>query len=102
MIRSLSLPLRLPTVSVAMSSPIGFREFKEDGNFIPTISDEELIRAGKQLPMLCGDVVTPTPSTARSTDNLRFAGKNIGVDIRNDLLDLRCIPLFGKHGVTTR
>jgi len=32
-----------------MSSPIGFREFSEDNynKFIPTLSDEELIKAGK-------------------------------------------------------
>jgi len=48
----------------AMSSPIGFREFSEDDyrKFIQTLSDEELIKAGKRLRVLCGDVVTPTPS----------------------------------------
>jgi len=53
-----------PTASVAMSRPIGFREFKEDENrkFIRTLSDEELIKAGKRLRILCGDVVTPIPS----------------------------------------
>ena len=47
-----------------MSSPIGFREFSEDDyrKFIQTLSDEELIKAGKRLRVLCGDVVTPTPS----------------------------------------
>jgi len=54
-----------PTVSVAMSSPTGFREFNEYEyrKFIRTLSDEELIKAGKRLRILCGDVVTPTPST---------------------------------------
>jgi hypothetical protein len=48
-----------------MSSPIGFREFSEDEyrKFIQTLSDQELIKAGTQLRILCGDVVTPTPST---------------------------------------
>jgi hypothetical protein len=48
-----------------MSSPIGFREFNEDEyrKFIRTLSDEELIKAGKRLRILSGDVVTPTPST---------------------------------------
>jgi hypothetical protein len=47
-----------------MSSPIGFREFSEDDyrKFIRTLSDEELIKAGKRLRILCGDVVTPTQS----------------------------------------
>jgi hypothetical protein len=45
-----------------MSSPIGFREFSEDDyhKFIRTLSDEELIKAGKRLRILCGDVVTAT------------------------------------------
>jgi hypothetical protein len=48
-----------------MSSPIGFREFSEDDyrKFIRTLSEEELVKAGKRLRILCGDVVTPTPST---------------------------------------
>jgi hypothetical protein len=48
---------------VAMSSPIGFHEFSEDDyrKFIRTLSDEELIRAGKRLRILCGDVVISTP-----------------------------------------
>jgi hypothetical protein len=48
-----------------MSSPIGFREFSEDDyrKFIRTLSDEELIKAGKRLRILCGDVVTENPST---------------------------------------
>jgi hypothetical protein len=47
-----------------MSSPIGFREFSEDDyrKFIRTLPDEELIKAGKQLRILCGEIVTPTPS----------------------------------------
>jgi hypothetical protein len=49
-------------MGVAMSSPIGLREFSEDDyrKFIRTISDEELINAGKRLRILCGDVVTTT------------------------------------------
>jgi hypothetical protein len=45
--------------------PNRFREFNEDEyrKFIRTLSDEELIKAGKRLRILCGDVVTPTPST---------------------------------------
>ena len=48
-----------------MSSAIGFREFSEDDyrKFIRTFSDEELIKAGKRLRILCGDVVTPKPGT---------------------------------------
>jgi len=48
-----------------MSSPIGFREFSEDDDrtFIRTLSDEELIKAGKRLRILCGEVVTPAPGT---------------------------------------
>jgi hypothetical protein len=54
-----------PTVSVADVQPNRFREFSEDDyrKFIRTLSDEELIKAGKRLRILCGDVVTPTPST---------------------------------------
>jgi hypothetical protein len=42
-----------------MSSPIGFRQFSEDDyrKFIRTLSDDELIKAGKRLRVLCGDVV---------------------------------------------
>jgi hypothetical protein len=48
-----------------MSSPIGFREFSEHDyrKFIRTLSDEELVKAGKRLSILCGDVFTPTLST---------------------------------------
>jgi hypothetical protein len=48
-----------------MSSPIGLRGFNEDDyrKFIRTLSDQELIKAGKRLRILSGDVVTPTPST---------------------------------------
>jgi len=48
-----------------MCSPIGFREFSEDDyrKFIRTLSDKELIQAGKRHRILCGDVVTPTAST---------------------------------------
>jgi hypothetical protein len=48
-----------------MSSPLGFHEFNEDEyrKFIRTLSDEELINAGKRLRILCSDVVTPTPGT---------------------------------------
>jgi hypothetical protein len=47
-----------------MSGPIALREFSEDEyrKFIRTLSDEELIKAGKRLRILCGDVVTPMPS----------------------------------------
>jgi hypothetical protein len=57
--------LCVDTVSVAMSSPIGFREFSEEDyrTFIRTLSDDEPIEAGKRLRILCGDVVTPMPST---------------------------------------
>jgi hypothetical protein len=46
-----------------MSSAIGFREFSEEDyrKFIRTLSEEELIKAGKRLRISCGDVVTPTP-----------------------------------------
>jgi hypothetical protein len=57
-----------------MSSPIAFREFSEDEyrKFVQTLSDEELIRAGKRLRMLCGDVVLTNPSTfQRRLKNLR-------------------------------
>ncbi len=45
-----------------MSSPIGFREFSEDEHrkFIRTLSDQELIKAGKRLRILCGNVVLTT------------------------------------------
>jgi len=58
-----------PTVSVAMYSPIGFREFSENDyrKFIRTLSDEELIKAGKRLRILCGDLVHRRP--ARSIDS---------------------------------
>jgi hypothetical protein len=48
-----------------MFSPIGLRGFNEAAyrKFIRTLSDEELIKAGKRLRILCGDVVTPNPST---------------------------------------
>jgi len=47
-----------------MSSPIAFREFNEDEyrRIVQTLSDEELIKAGKRLRSLCGDVVLTTPS----------------------------------------
>jgi hypothetical protein len=47
-----------------MSSPIGFREFSEDDyrKFIRTLSDDELIKEGRRLRVLSGDVVTPMPS----------------------------------------
>ena len=63
--RLTSLPLHSKTIGVAMSSPIGFREFDEDDyrKFIRTLSDEELVKVGKRLRILCGDVVIPTPST---------------------------------------
>ena len=48
-----------------MSDPIGLREFNEAAyrKFIRTLSEEELIKAGKRLRILCGAVVTPNPST---------------------------------------
>src|SRR5260221_10116892 len=48
-----------------MSSAIGFREFSEDDyrTFIRALCDDELIKAGKRLRILCGDVVTPTAGT---------------------------------------
>jgi len=48
-----------------MSSPIGFREFNEDDyrRFVRALPDEELIKSGKRLRALCGDVVTTMPST---------------------------------------
>ena len=54
----------LQTVGAAMFSEIGFREFNEDEyrKFVKTLSDEELIKAGKRLRILCGEVVTPIPS----------------------------------------
>lgn len=55
----------LQLFGVSMSSPIGLREFNEDEyrRFIRTLSDGELIKAGKRLRILCGNVVTPMPST---------------------------------------
>ena len=66
-----------------MSSPIGFREFSEDDyrKFIRTLSDEELVKAGKRLRILCGDVVAPTPGTFDR--QLKFAAKSIGVDTQD-------------------
>jgi hypothetical protein len=63
-LESCPLPPRLPFESFDVQ-PIGFHEFSEDDyrKFIRTLSDEELIKAGKRLRMLCGDVVTPNPST---------------------------------------
>jgi len=48
-----------------MSNPIGLCEFNEAAyrKFIRTLSDEELIKGGKELRILCGDVVTTTPNT---------------------------------------
>jgi hypothetical protein len=46
-----------------MSSPIALQAFDERKyrEFLRTLSDEELIKAGKRLRVLCGDVVTTTP-----------------------------------------
>ena len=46
-----SLPLRLHFPCVAMYSPIAFREFDPDEyrRFVQTLSDEELVKAGKRL-----------------------------------------------------
>ena len=51
-----------------MSSQIGSREFNEDEyrKFIRMLSAEELIKAGKRLRILCGDVVTTTPNTFKN------------------------------------
>jgi hypothetical protein len=65
MLESSPLPPHSKIIGAVMSSPIGFREFSEDDyrKFIRTLSDEELIKAGNRLRILCGHVVTPTPST---------------------------------------
>ena len=58
--------LYTPHASVPMFSPIALEEFDEAKyrEFIRTLSDEELIRTGKQLRWLSGDgkIVTTTPS----------------------------------------
>jgi hypothetical protein len=48
-----------------MSDAIDLREFNEAAyrKFVRTLSDEELIKAGKRLRILCGEVVTPNPCT---------------------------------------
>jgi len=68
-----------------MSDAIGLREFNEAGcrKSIRTLSDEELLKAGSAFAS-CVAMLSPR-HRARSTDNLKFAGKNIGADIRNDL-----------------
>jgi hypothetical protein len=45
-----------------MSSPIGFREFSENDyrKFIQTLSDEELIKAGKQLRICVAMLLSKT------------------------------------------
>ena len=65
-----------------MSSPIAFREFSEDEyrRFVQTLSDEELIKAGKRLRRLCGDIVLTTRSGFQK--RLKYAAKNIGAGIR--------------------
>ena len=47
-----------------MSSPIRLEEFDDAKyrEFARTLSDEELIKAGKRLRSLCGHVVLTTPS----------------------------------------
>jgi hypothetical protein len=67
-----------------MSDPIGLREFNKAAyrKLIRTLSDEELLKAGKRLRILCGDVVTR--HRVLSTDSSKFAGKTTGADIRND------------------
>ena len=47
-----------------MSSPIAIRAFDPDEyrRFVQTLSDEELVKAGKRLRSLCGDVVLTTLS----------------------------------------
>jgi hypothetical protein len=46
-----------------MFSPIALQEFDEANHrhFVRTLTDEELVKAGKRLRILCGDVVTTTP-----------------------------------------
>ena len=48
-----------------MSSPIAIREFDPDEyrRFVQTLSDEELVKAGKRLRSLSGEIVLTTPST---------------------------------------
>ena len=62
-LNSVSLPPTTPIPSVVMSTPIALVEFNEDDyrKFIRTLSDEELIKAGKRLRVLSGDVVTTNP-----------------------------------------
>ena len=74
-----------PTASVAMSIPIGFREFSEDDyrKFIRT-----------RLRILCGDVVTPTASTFDR--QLKIADKNIDADIRNESCCAIACAIFGE------
>ena len=47
-----------------MFSAIALEEFDEAKyrEFIRTLTDEELVKTGKQLRILCGDVVTPIVS----------------------------------------
>jgi hypothetical protein len=56
-----------PTVGVAMSSAIGFREFNDDEyrEYVQKLFDDELVKIGKQLRRLSGDgkIVSPIPST---------------------------------------
>jgi hypothetical protein len=46
---------------------IALHEFdaNEYRKFVRTLSDEELVKAGKRLRVLCGDVVTAIPSVFR-------------------------------------
>jgi hypothetical protein len=59
------LPPRLHPENSNVQPNRFFCEFSEDDyrEFIRTLSHEGLINAGKRLRTLCGDVVTPTPST---------------------------------------
>lgn len=47
-----------------MFSAIALKEYDEAKyrEFIRTLTDEELVKTGKQLRILCGDVVTPIVS----------------------------------------
>ena len=64
-LKSQSLPLRLHSLGVAMSSPIALRDFDPNGYriFVRTLSDEELVKAGKRSRFLSGNgkIVTTMP-----------------------------------------
>jgi hypothetical protein len=64
-LESSSFPLRLRPRVIAMSSPIAIREFDADEyrKFVQTLSDEELVKAGRRPRILSGDgkIVSTTP-----------------------------------------